>query len=216
MDIENTCSTAFGPLMFSHVKQRCVMVLHKNQQSDLQSTGQDVFLKKRQRPKKEYIRFTTGRSIFGTLAIAHSDRGICAIFTGIDEENLLSNLKCQFKGAELSEDPGLDNSLVIIADYIKKPSKNLAGLLDIRGSEFQKDVWGILCGIPSGTTLSYKDVAKRLGVPNGARAVARACATNALAIVIPCHRVVSSCGALAGYRWGLALKKRVLDYEQKM
>lgn len=176
----------------------------------------NLFFKKRQRSKKEKIRFATGRSIFGTLTIAHSDRGVCAIFVGIDEKNLMSTLKWQFKKAELTQDDGLKNILVSIADNIERPSETLTIELDIRGSNFQKGVWKILCEIPLGSTLSYKDVARQLGMPNAAQAVARACATNALAIVIPCHRVLRSCGALAGYRWGLELKKRVLDYENRL
>lgn len=97
---------------------------------------------------------------------------------------------------------------------VEEPALGLRLPLDIQGTAFQQRVWELLRQIPVGQTLSYTDIATRLGMPNGARAVARACASNTLAVVIPCHRVVRQSGDLAGYRWGLARKQTLLERER--
>lgn len=166
--------------------------------------------------KLEKLRFTFGQSPIGKIVIASNESGLCAIMLGENSEFLMHCLKTAFKHHQLIKDITLNQIAASIIGYIKDPIKKPAISLDVQGSQFQRDVWKIICEIPCGSTLSYQDVAKRLGMPKAARAVARACACNLLALLIPCHRVVSSSGALAGYRWGLGLKKRLLEREKRI
>lgn len=147
--------------------------------------------------------------------VAESERGICAIALGDDPNILLEQLQDRFKTAELIGADSLFNQRVAqVLAMVEEPTQGLDLPLDIQGTAFQQRVWEFLRQIPAGQTLSYTELAKRLNMPNGARAVARACASNILAIAIPCHRVLRQSGDLAGYRWGLERKKTLLERER--
>lgn len=161
------------------------------------------------------IRFAITQSSLGALMVAESERGICAIALGDDPNVLLEQLQDRFKTAELIGADSLFNQRVAqVLAMVEEPTQGLDLPLDIQGTAFQQRVWELLRQIPAGQTLSYTELAKRLNMPNGARAVARACASNTLAIAIPCHRVLRQSGDLAGYRWGLERKKTLLERER--
>ena len=161
------------------------------------------------------IRFAIAQCSLGALLVAESERGICAIALGDDPGILLEQLQERFKAAELiGADPQFNQRVAQVVAMVEEPALGLRLPLDIQGTAFQQRVWELLRQIPVGQTLSYTDIATRLGMPNGARAVARACASNTLAVVIPCHRVVRQSGDLAGYRWGLARKQTLLERER--
>jgi AraC family transcriptional regulator, regulatory protein of adaptative response / methylated-DNA-[protein]-cysteine methyltransferase len=159
--------------------------------------------------KPEVIRYAVGKSTLGFVLAGSSEMGVCAILLGDEPELLVTELQRRFPTARLTE--GNDDLTEIIA-LIETPGK-LALPLDIRGTAFQQRVWQALCEIPAGSTLSYTQVAGNIGSPKSVRAVAGACAANAIAIAIPCHRVVRSDGNLSGYRWGVARKRQLLDRE---
>lgn len=161
------------------------------------------------------IRFAIAQCSLGALLVAESERGICAISLGDDAKILLEQLQDRFKAAELiGADPQFNQRVAQVVAMVEEPALGLDLPLDIQGTAFQQRVWEFLRHIPVGQTLSYTEIAERLGMPKGARAVARACATNTLAIAIPCHRVVRHSGDLAGYRWGLERKKTLLERER--
>lgn len=169
----------------------------------------------RQQTPSSPLYFAIAQCSLGTLLVAESERGICAISLADDAKVLLEQLQEQFKAAELIEaDPQFNQRVDQIVAMVEEPTLGLDLPLDIQGTPFQQRVWEFLRHIPVGQTLSYTDIAERLGMPKGARAVARACATNTLAIAIPCHRVVRQSGDLAGYRWGLERKKTLLERER--
>ncbi|HRL22502.1 MAG TPA: bifunctional DNA-binding transcriptional regulator/O6-methylguanine-DNA methyltransferase Ada [Alcaligenes sp.] len=160
------------------------------------------------------IRFAIAQCSLGALLVAESERGICAISLGDDAEALLIELQERFKAAQLiGADPQFERRVAQVVALVENPATGLDLPLDIQGTAFQQRVWEILRSIPVGQTLSYTDIAQRLGQPRAVRAVARACATNTLAVAIPCHRVVRRDGDLAGYRWGLERKRSLLDRE---
>ena len=160
------------------------------------------------------IRFAFGESALGTFLVAASERGISAIQFGDDPAILLRELQDRYPKLKLTaDDRELAPAIAKIADFIESPHRKPDLALDPCGTAFQKKVWRALCEIPVGSTASYAEVAKRIGRPQGARAVARACATNAIAVAIPCHRVVRSDGSLSGYRWGVDRKRALLDRE---
>jgi len=153
----------------------------------------------------------------GRLLVAATDRGICAVRLGPNESHLLSELKAEFHAATIAKD---DGTLAPWADAVVQAlthPERLAALtdlpLDIRATAFQARVWNALRAVPPGTTVSYTELARAVGQPDAARAVARACATNPVAVVIPCHRVVRGDGDLAGYRWGVERKAALLELE---
>lgn len=161
------------------------------------------------------IRFGLGKCWLGKVLAAQSDQGICAILLGDDPDILLRDLQDRFPG-EVIEKGGPDFNTVMnqVVDFIDHPEKAFNLPLDIRGTAFQKEVWQALAEVPAGQTVSYTDLAKKLGSgPTAVRAVAGACAANALAVVIPCHRAVKNDGGLAGYRWGLERKRALLEKE---
>lgn len=163
---------------------------------------------------KETIQYTTRESRLGLTLVAASDRGICAILLDDSAQALAANLKARFPGAVIEHnDATLKETAEAVVSYIDQPKGRFAGKLDVRGTEFQRKVWNQLRRIPAGKTASYTEVATALGAPNAVRAVAGACAANALAVVIPCHRVVKSDGALSGYRWGVERKRKLLETE---
>ena len=162
-----------------------------------------------------FIYFAFGSSWLGTFLVAQSDNGICAILLGDDLDAMQQDLQQRFPDARLTlADNRFSHTVAQIADFINMPSRGLSFPLDIRGTPFQQKVWQALLEIPAGKTSSYTDIASRMGAPKSVRAVAGACAANALAVAIPCHRVVRSDGALSGYRWGVERKRALLERER--
>jgi AraC family transcriptional regulator of adaptative response/methylated-DNA-[protein]-cysteine methyltransferase len=160
------------------------------------------------------IRFAVGECSLGTILVAATDKGVCAILLGDDPDALLRDLQDRFPKAHLIGGDGDFERLVAkIVGFVEAPQLGLDLPLDVRGTAFQQRVWQALREIPAGETASYTDVAKRIGSPKAVRAVAGACASNAIAVAIPCHRVVRSDGGLSGYRWGVERKRALLDRE---
>ena len=166
--------------------------------------------------KGKRIDWTVTRTTLGPLLIAATADGVCMIEFGADETTLEAELAARFPSADRSRaDQTLADHVATIAAYIETPSRGLSLPLDVQGTAFQRRVWRALQAIPPGRTQTYGEVAAALGQPTAARAVARACATNELAMAIPCHRVVGAGGKLAGYRWGLERKQALLAGEKK-
>jgi AraC family transcriptional regulator of adaptative response/methylated-DNA-[protein]-cysteine methyltransferase len=162
------------------------------------------------------IKFAIGESSLGLVLIAASDNGVCAIFFGDDPDALARDLKQQFPRARLvGGEPAFEQLAAKVIGFVENPRVGLDLPLDIRGTAFQHRVWEALRRIPVGTTASYADIAKAIGAPKSVRAVARACASNRLAVAIPCHRVVGSDGSLTGYRGGIGRKRALLAKEVK-
>jgi AraC family transcriptional regulator of adaptative response/methylated-DNA-[protein]-cysteine methyltransferase len=162
----------------------------------------------------EEIRFALGPCALGEVLVARSTRGVCAILLGDDADVLLAELQDRFPRATLlGGDVGFEQLVARVVGFVAAPSAGLDLPLDVRGTAFQARVWQALRDIPPGSTASYAEIAARLGQPGAARAVAAACAANALAVAIPCHRVVRGDGALAGYRWGITRKQALLQRE---
>jgi AraC family transcriptional regulator of adaptative response/methylated-DNA-[protein]-cysteine methyltransferase len=160
------------------------------------------------------IRFAVGECSLGSILVAQSGRGICAILLGDDPEALTRELQDRFPRARLLGGNRKYERLVAkVVGFVEAPAVGLDLPLDIRGTAFQQRVWQALRRIPAGKTASYAEVAKRIGSPRSVRAVAGACAANALAVAIPCHRVVRTDGALSGYRWGVRRKRALLKRE---
>jgi AraC family transcriptional regulator, regulatory protein of adaptative response / methylated-DNA-[protein]-cysteine methyltransferase len=160
------------------------------------------------------IRFAVGECSLGSILVAQSDRGICAILLGDDPDSLARDLQDQFPKANLiGGDAGFERLVAKVVGFVEAPAVGLDLPLDVRGTAFQQRVWQSLRKIPAGSTASYTEVAKLIGSPNSVRAVAQACGANALAVAIPCHRVVRNDGALSGYRWGVERKQVLLEKE---
>jgi methylated-DNA-[protein]-cysteine S-methyltransferase/AraC family transcriptional regulator of adaptative response/methylated-DNA-[protein]-cysteine methyltransferase len=160
------------------------------------------------------IFFTTGVSALGTVLVARSPRGICAILIGSEAGALTADVAAQFPASTLMRsDRKLEGDLEKIVRFIAAPERGLDLELDIHGTPFQRRVWDALCAIPCGRTVTYAALARRIGEPGAVRAVANACAANAIALAIPCHRVIRSDGTLSGYRWGVERKRVMLARE---
>ena len=160
------------------------------------------------------IRFAVGECSLGAVLVAATDKGVCAILLGDDPDVLLRDLQDRFPRAELlGGDPAFEQTVAAVVGLVETPAQGTGLPLDIRGTAFQQRVWEALRTIPAGRTASYADIAAAIGQKAAVRAVARACASNALAVAIPCHRVVRSDGALSGYRWGLERKRALLARE---
>ncbi|MGL4395843.1 MAG: bifunctional DNA-binding transcriptional regulator/O6-methylguanine-DNA methyltransferase Ada [Hyphomicrobium sp.] len=160
------------------------------------------------------IKFAVGECALGSILVAQSASGICAIFLGDDPAALVRDLEDRFPRATLIGADGAFEALVAaVVGFIETPQSAFDLPLDIRGTAFQHRVWDALRRIPPGTTISYADLAQRIGQPSAVRAVARACAANAIAVVIPCHRVVRTDGSISGYRWGVERKRALLKTE---
>lgn len=160
------------------------------------------------------IRFAVGLCSLGSILVAQSQRGICAISLGDDPDALVRELQDQFPKAQfIGGDADFEQLVAQVVGFIESPSIGLNLPLDIRGTAFQERVWQALCEIPPGETVSYGEIARRIGMPKAARAVARACGTNRIAVAIPCHRVVRRNGAVSGYRWGVDRKRELLQRE---
>jgi O-6-methylguanine DNA methyltransferase len=161
------------------------------------------------------IVFSIGDSSAGKILIARTVVGICAILIGADEDALRSDLEARFPDRVLTWTASkLDDELEKVAQYLDRPTDGFELPLDMRhGTLFQRRVWDALLTIPYGATITYAALARRIADPNGARAVASACAANAIALGIPCHRVIRSNGTISGYRWGVELKRSLIDKE---
>lgn len=165
----------------------------------------------------ETITFAQGRCSLGAVLVAASTRGVCAILLGDDAPTLLADLRQRFPRARLAAGGAPFESLVTdVVALVEAPQHECELTLDVRGSVFQARVWQALRQIPVGETRSYRELAQQIGAPRAVRAVASACAANALAVLIPCHRVVRGDGALAGYRWGVDRKRELLEREAKI
>ena len=160
------------------------------------------------------IRFAIGECSLGSILVATSERGVCAILLGDDPDALARDLQDKFLRATLiGGDKEFERIVAKVVGFVEAPGLGLDLPLDVRGTAFQQRVWQALRKIPVGSTASYAEIAKRIGSPNSVRAVGQACAANALAVAIPCHRVVRNDGALSGYRWGVERKRALLDRE---
>jgi AraC family transcriptional regulator of adaptative response/methylated-DNA-[protein]-cysteine methyltransferase len=160
------------------------------------------------------IRYSVVRSPLGATVIGRTERGVCGILLGDDEVDVVRALAHEFPQARLvrdDEDAHGWTGCVIehVADWGARPPVPL----DLQGTRFQQRVWAALQQVPRGSTVSYGTLARSLGVPAGARAVAGACAGNHLAVLVPCHRAVRADGALGGYRWGIERKRALLERE---
>lgn len=163
---------------------------------------------------KQEIRFAIGQCSLGAILVAASARGVCAILLGDDPDALARDLQDRFPQAALTGgDAAFETLVAKVVGLIEAPALGLDLPLDVRGTAFQQRVWQALQKIPAGTTASYAEVAQQIGSPKSVRAVAQACAANALAVAIPCHRVVRTDGALSGYRWGVERKRALLKRE---
>jgi AraC family transcriptional regulator of adaptative response/methylated-DNA-[protein]-cysteine methyltransferase len=162
------------------------------------------------------ISYTIVDSTMGRLLVAITERGVCAVRMGDDDAALEKDLRVEFPEGQITrDDSALREPVKKILNHLDKNEPRLDLPLDIRSTAFQRQVWEKLRAIPYGQTVSYGDVAKALGKPAAVRAVGRACATNPVALVIPCHRVVREDESLGGYRWGLERKKRLLERERR-
>lgn len=163
----------------------------------------------------ETIRFAVAQCSLGAVLVAATARGVCAILLGDEPDVLLDDLQKRFPRANLiGGDAAFESTVAQVIALVEAPGQARELPLDIRGTAFQEKVWRALREIPAGQTVSYSDLAARLGMPKAARAVAAACAANPLAIAVPCHRVVRRDGDAAGYRWGIDRKVRLLAREK--
>lgn len=161
------------------------------------------------------INYTIVASVLGRLLVATTERGVCAVRMGDTDADLENDLRAEFPAAHVKRnDAALREPVQKILSHLTNKEPRLDLPLDIRSTAFQRQVWEKLRSIPYGQTVSYGDVAKSLGKAGAVRAVGRACATNPVALVIPCHRVVREDQSLGGYRWGLERKQKLLEQER--
>jgi AraC family transcriptional regulator of adaptative response/methylated-DNA-[protein]-cysteine methyltransferase len=162
------------------------------------------------------VRFSVGRCSLGSILVAASDRGVCTIALGDDAETLTADLRRRLPHAKLIRgDESFDSLVMKVIAFVEEPGIGFNLPLDVRGTAFQRRVWQALSAIPVGKTSSYSEIAERLGAPKSVRAVAQACAANAIAVAIPCHRAIGKNGAITGYRWGVGRKAALLERERK-
>jgi AraC family transcriptional regulator of adaptative response/methylated-DNA-[protein]-cysteine methyltransferase len=162
------------------------------------------------------IRHATGKSSLGLVLVAASEKGVCAILFGDDAGDLMRDLQAQFPHATLvAGDAAFAKLAIAVIGFVDDPARGLDLPLDIRGTAFQHRVWDALRRIPVGSTASYAEIAAKIGAPKAARAVARACATNRIAVAIPCHRVIHSDGSISGYAGGVHRKRALLAKEAR-
>lgn len=160
------------------------------------------------------VQVVIAESSLGLVLVAQSRIGVCAVILGDSQSRMYDDLRLRFPGATLNVGtPDRGRIADKVLAVVEEPAQQLDIPLDMGGTEFQQAVWQVLREIPAGMTMSYQDVAHRLGRPKAARAVAQACAANRLAVVVPCHRVVRSDGAMGGYRWGIERKRTLLERE---
>ncbi|BCG79425.1 AraC family transcriptional regulator [Mesorhizobium sp. 113-3-3] len=162
----------------------------------------------------EDIRFAVGESSLGAILVASSRKGVASILLGDDPDALVRDLQDRFPKARLiGGDRDYEALVARVVGFVEAPQLGLDLPLDVRGTAFQQRVWQALRGIPVGGTVSYAEIAGRIGAPRATRAIAAACAANAHAVAIPCHRVIRKDGALSGYAWGAERKRALLDRE---
>jgi AraC family transcriptional regulator of adaptative response/methylated-DNA-[protein]-cysteine methyltransferase len=162
------------------------------------------------------VRYAVASCSLGRVLAASSERGICAILMGDEDKALVADLHRRFPNAAISPaDESFSATLDAVVAMIEEPARGMTLPLDIRGTAFQQRVWQALRAIPSGETRSYAEVARAIGEPRASRAVAAACAANAIAVAVPCHRVLRSDGSITGYRWGPDRKRRLLARESE-
>lgn len=162
------------------------------------------------------IQFACGPSPLGLVLVARSDKGVCAILMGDDAGELAQELARRFpKARRIAADAALAGLLAEVAALLGAPHRPFDLPLDLQGTLFQQQVWHALRGIPAGETVSYAELARRVGRPDAVRAVASACGANPVAVVVPCHRVLRGDGSISGYRWGVERKRRLLAAEAK-
>ncbi len=162
------------------------------------------------------IHYGVAECTLGWIIVAATNRGICSIEFGDDPALLPQQLQDRFpKATIVKAGPGFVSLIEEVVNFVKAPRNKFKLPLDIEGTAFQQQVWTLLRQIKPGQTMSYADVAEKIGNPKAVRAVAAACSSNKLAVVIPCHRVIAKDGKLSGYRWGVARKKMLLDNEKK-
>jgi AraC family transcriptional regulator of adaptative response/methylated-DNA-[protein]-cysteine methyltransferase len=162
----------------------------------------------------ERIRFAVGECSLGSILVAATERGVCAVEFGNDPNALVHGLERRFPRAQLvGGDPAFEQTVADVVSLVERPTVGARLPLDVRGTAFQRRVWQALRRTAPGSTVSYTDIAKHIGMPNSVRAVARACASNPTAVIIPCHRVVRKDGSLSGYKWGIERKRTLLERE---
>jgi AraC family transcriptional regulator of adaptative response/methylated-DNA-[protein]-cysteine methyltransferase len=160
------------------------------------------------------IRFAIGECSLGSILVAQSERGVCAITMGDDPDTLVRALQDRFPHAELiGGDAEFEGLVAKVVSLVEMPAQGFDLPLDVRGTAFQHRVWQALRQIPAGSTSSYAEIAQKIGAPQSVRAVAQACAANEIAVAIPCHRVVRKDGEISGYRWGVERKRTLLQKE---
>jgi O-6-methylguanine DNA methyltransferase len=163
------------------------------------------------------IAYSLGKSSLGAILVARRPAGVCAILLGDDPERLRRDLGEIFPDCELApKSDALAADVAAAVDLAERPWLRFEPPLAIGGTEFQRRVWSAVRDVPAGETVSYAEIARRIGAPSSLRAVAGACAANVLAIAIPCHRILRSNGSLSGYRWGLERKRKLLDREKRL
>jgi AraC family transcriptional regulator of adaptative response/methylated-DNA-[protein]-cysteine methyltransferase len=163
----------------------------------------------------EIIRFAVGECSLGAILVASSEKGVCAIALGDDPDRLVVGLQNQFPNAQLiGGDSAFESVVARVVGFVDSPRIGLDLPLDIRGTAFQQRVWQAMRQVPSGATVTYAELARRIGAARSVRAVASACASNIIAVAIPCHRVVRTDGALSGYRWHVKRKRALLEKER--
>ncbi len=162
------------------------------------------------------IRFAVAHCSLGALLVAASEKGLCAVSLGDDPEKLVRELQERFRHAGLTAgDKAFEKTVAKVVAFVEKPALGLDLPLDVRGTAFQERVWRALRKIPAGRSITYGELAEKIGDPSAVRAVAGACAANTIAVAIPCHRVVRKGGGLSGYRWGVERKRALLTRERK-
>jgi AraC family transcriptional regulator, regulatory protein of adaptative response / methylated-DNA-[protein]-cysteine methyltransferase len=162
----------------------------------------------------EEIKFAVGQTFLGAILVASSKKGVAAILLGDDPDELVRDLQDRFPKAHLiGADRDYEALVARVVAFVEKPGIGLNLPLDVRGTAFQQRVWRALQAIPVGETVSYAEIARRIGHPKAVRAVAGACAENKLAVAIPCHRVVRTDGSVSGYAWGIERRRLLLDRE---
>jgi AraC family transcriptional regulator of adaptative response/methylated-DNA-[protein]-cysteine methyltransferase len=160
------------------------------------------------------IRFAVGECSLGSILVAATEKGVCAILLGDEPDALVRELQDRFSQAQLiGGDQDFERLVAKVVGLVEAPARGLDLPLDVRGTAFQQRVWQALREIPAGSTASYTEIAARIGAPHAVRAVGTACASNPIAVAIPCHRVMRSDGGLAGYRWGVERKRALLRRE---
>lgn len=160
------------------------------------------------------ISYASGETVLGPVLVARSASGVCAILIGARRKKLEADLAARFPTAEIAaHEAAVHDDLTKVVRFVDKPAEGLDLRLDLRGTAFQRRVWEALRTIPIGTTVTYSELARRIGAANAVRAVAGACAANPIALAVPCHRVVRGDGDLAGYRWGVERKRQLIEKE---